>query len=407
MDPSARRTTALVLAACALLTVLGFLLKAQCIGHYSERRDARLCSNDIQVLYSSRGLADGQVPYLHGGLVDGRLTGGTVEYPVLTGLAAWLPSLVVRDEGTYLVATAVLLAPFSLLTAWLLVRMTGRRALVYGLGPPLVWYSFHNWDLLVVAAAVAAVHAWRSGRFRQCGVLLAVGASLKLWPGFFLLPLVLDRLRAGDRKGALTAGGAAAAAYAAINGPFLLANPAGWWAPYAFQGLRAADVTSNSIWYWGFAQLTTGQLNLLIPALLMLAFAGALGYGWYAAGRAGAFPFVQVCAAMLAAFMLLNKAHSPQFALWILPFFVLLRLRWGWVAAYLALDSTLYVGLFRWFFDLSRGTDFGLAKQAVILGVWGRAVCLTLLYVAFLRAPSAGRESPSCEPTGAALPLSA
>jgi uncharacterized membrane protein len=384
----ARRATALVLASCALLTVCGFLLKAQCIGHYNEYRDSRLCSNDIQVLYSVRGLAERHFPYVHGSLEQGQLTEGTIEYPVLTGVAAWVPSLFVRNDGQYLVATAVLLAPFSLLTAWMLARMAGRRALLYAAAPPLVWYSFHNWDLLVVAAAVGAFAAWRKGRFAGAGLLLAVGASLKLWPAFFVVPLVAERLRAGDRRGAVVAGGSAVGGYAAINLPFLLVNPSGWWAPYAFQELRAADVTSNSIWFWGFPSLTTDQLNALIPVLLVTAFAAALGYGWARSADLQGFPFLQVCAAMLAAFLLLNKAHSPQFALWLLPFFVLLRLRWGWAVTYLALDAVLYVGLFRWFHDLSRGTDFGLAKQAVVIGVWGRAVMLVPLFVAFLRARS-------------------
>ena len=87
-----------------------------------------------------------------------------------------------------------------------------------------------------------------------------------------------------------------------------------------------------------------------------------------------------------------NKAHSPQFALWLLPFFVLVRLRWGWWATYLVFDSLLYVGLFRWFYDLSQGQDFGIAKLMTVLGVWGRAAMLVLLFVVFLRSELAVEE---------------
>lgn len=389
MSLAARRSLVLVLLSAALLTLGGYLLKAQCIGAYNELRDSNLCSNDIQVLYSARGLAEKQFPYVDGGLVDGQIVGGTLEYPVLTGIAAWLPALVVSDDGAYLTATALLLAPFSFLTAWLLHRMAGLRALAYAAAPALVWYSFHNWDLLVVAATVGAFATWRSGRWAWTGVLLAVGASLKLWPGFFVAPLVLHRLRAGDRQGALEAAAAAAGTWTAINLPFLLVNPGGWWAPYEFQRLRQADITSNSIWFWGFPELTLDQLNRLIPVLLALAFAAALGWGWYRSRRVDEpYPFLQVSAATLCAFLLLNKAHSPQFTLWLLPFFALVRIRLGWVIGYLALDTLFYVGLFRWFYDLSQGQDFGLAKQAVVLGVWGRAVLLVLLFGLFLKAQS-------------------
>jgi uncharacterized membrane protein len=400
MRVDVRQPIVAVLLACSVLLVLGFALKAQCRDDYNRDRDRLLCSNDIQVLYATRGLAERQPPYVDGRLTDdGQLTGGTVEYPVLTGLAAWLPALVVSDAADYLTATAVLLAPFALLSAAMLARLARWRALIFAAAPPLVWYSFHNWDHLVVAATVAALLAWYRGQPLVAAGLLGLGASLKVWPGFFVAPLVLERLRAGDRKGAAAVGGTAVAAWSAVNLPFVAVNPAGWWAPYAFQGERRADITSGSIWFWGLPEVGLETLNRLIPALLALSFGGALAYGWHRSRAEGRYPFLGVSAAMLAAFMLLNKAHSPQFALWLLPFFCLLRLRWGWWTTYLALDTVFYVGLFRWYYDLSQGVDFGLAKQALVIGVWGRAVMLVLLYVAFLRAQTVlDRSSPASRP---------
>ena len=385
VDPTARRVLAVVLTACAVLTLAGFALKAQCIGDYNQARDRLLCSNDIQVLYAGRGMHRHPFPYIHGSLVDGKLRGGAIEYPVLTGLFAWLPALVARNNGSYLQLTALLLAPFSLVTAYLLTTMVRWRALVYALAPSLVWYSFHNWDLLVVCATVAAFHAWWRGATAWAAAWLAIGSCLKLWPGFFIVALLLDRLRAHDHVGLRRAAIVFGAVFGGLNGVFAVINVDGWYAPYAFQALRGADITSNSIWFWGFPQFSTDQLNALIPVLLAVTFSAACGAGWWRGRRTGSYPFIQVSGAMLAAFMLLNKAHSPQYALWLLPFFVLLRLRWGWWVAYLALDSVFYVGLFRWFYRLSMGGDFGIEKQAVIIGVWGRAVMLALLFVVFLR----------------------
>jgi hypothetical protein len=46
----------------------------------------------------------------------------------------------------------------------------------------------------------------------------------------------------------------------------------------------------------------------------------------------------------------------------------------------------VYVGVFRWFYDLSyRGEDFTLAKKVMIAGVWGRALLLALLVLVFLK----------------------
>ena len=117
--------------------------------------------------------------------------------------------------------------------------------------------------------------------------------------------------------------------------------------------------------------------------------------GWVLARRTGDYPWLQVSAAMLCAFLLFNKVYSPQYVLWLLPFFVLLRVRWGWWASYLAVDVLLYVGLFRWYYDITQGGDYGLAKQAAVLGVWGKAVLLALLYVVFLLSSPSIRPGPS------------
>ena len=115
MHRAASRLLAGVLGAVAILTLLGFALKNQCAESYLELRDKALCSNDIQVLHSNRGLAEHRFPYVNGDFVmvtnpDGsttvELVGGTLEYPVLTGLFAWFPALFVDSEAGYLRLTA-------------------------------------------------------------------------------------------------------------------------------------------------------------------------------------------------------------------------------------------------------------------------------------------------------------
>jgi uncharacterized membrane protein len=396
VDLATRRLLAVLLGAVAILTISGYALKAQCIGadSYNRLRDKQLCSNDIQVLFWNRHLDEHRFPYVHGELttnLDGsdNLTGGTLEYPVLTGLFAWFPALLVHHDGGYLQLTALLLAPFSLLTVLLLARMVRWRALLYALAPPLIWYSFHNWDLLVVAATTAAFYAWWKQNWLWAGTLLAVGGWLKFWPLFFVVPLVLDRWHAKAGVRDVVVGFLATSAV--INVPFLIASPKGWWAPYAFQQHRAADITSNSLWYWAFSKpVETDTLNAVIPFLLVLGIAAACAVGWLRAQREGAYPYVQVCAAILCVFMLTNKAHSPQYALWLLPFFCLLRVRWGWWVAYMAIDMAMYVGLFRWYYALGTDApDYGRPYEAVVIGVWGRAVMLALLFCLALRSDTA------------------
>lgn len=110
----------------------------------------------------------------------------------------------------------------------------------------------------------------------------------------------------------------------------------------------------------------------------------------------GTFPWIAVSAAMLCGFLLFHKVHSPQFVLWLLPFFVLLRVPAGWVVAYLLADAAMGIGFFRWMYLINAEEPYSiyqsLAAQAVVIGVWGRAALLVGLFVAFLRAPETPRE---------------
>jgi hypothetical protein len=431
------RPSHLVLAALVLLTGLTLLVsyanKARCVGpgfdaagrsapDYDTRLYRDLCYTDVQHLWLGRELNLHVVPYLHGGITaDGALTGGSVEYPVLTGLLMWAGAAFARTDGQFLADSALLLAPFGLLVGLLLGWLSGWRALLWAVGTPLLLYAFHNWDLPAVAcsvAAVAAVHAGGApvgrsalvGRASWAGALLGLGFAVKLYPGAFVLPLALYVLAGGeagrpsgvpgralDWAGALRVLAASAAAAVVVNVPFALLGYSGWRASFAFQRLRPVDGTTNSIWYWGFRpysepgnQLFQQTVSWLSPTLVLASFALAAALGWRRYRRTGRYPWVQVSAAMLAGFLLLHKVHSPQYALWLVPFFVLLRIRWGWVAGYLAADLAIGLGIFRWFYALRSGAGHdvlsGLSAQAVVVGVWGRAALLIALFGVFLAA---------------------
>ena len=168
-----------------------------------------------------------------------------------------------------------------------------------------------------------------------------------------------------------------------------------------FQELRKVDITTNSIWYWGFRPWSDpanlefqAAVDRLSPVLVLASFIVALAVGWRRWRRDGSYyPWIGVSAAMLCGFLLLHKVHSPQYTLWLLPFFVLLRVHWGWVVAYLVADLAMYVGIFRLFYLLNAGLDVGIvggfAAQAVVIGVWGRAALLAGLFVVALRVPTA------------------
>lgn len=372
---------------CAIVLLGGFLLKAQCLQPYDGRQYERLCYNDLQPLYGIRGIEQKIFPYVSGRLegADG-LVDGAIEYPVLTGVFMWISGLFVSDGNAYLVVSSLLLAPFALLTAYLLGRLTPSRAWMWAAAPALVLYAFHNWDLLVVAASVTGFYAWYRGKHTASAVAFGVGGAFKMFPVFFVAPLVLERWAAGDRRGAIRAAGAGVGTTVAINLPFALINPEGWWATYEFHRLRGPNY--DSIWTWlppWLPDFVGGHIDLVSTALTGSFFLVALGFGWARARRDGLYPFVPVCAALLAAFLLWNKVHSPQYTLWLLPFLALVNVRVAWWIAYSLVDLVVYVGVFRFFYDavyLQKADS--LPRELMVAGVWVRAALLLALFFAFL-----------------------
>jgi uncharacterized membrane protein len=430
-----------LVALCGVTLLLGFLNKDRCTGpefdrlgrsgpDYDKRSKHDVCYSDIQFLWIGRDIDRHVFPYVDGKLTDeGQPVGGVVEYPVLTGVIIWASALLANTDAQFLLLSALVLAPFGLFTAWLLGKLSRWRALLWAVGPPLVMYAFHNWELPVVACAVAAVYVVHRGwgklgadrplltRATAAAVLLGLGFAFKVYPAIFVLPLMLYVLtggrrgrESGDRKapdwlGAIRVGAAALGTAVLVNVPFALVGFEGLKASFTFQLQRKADITTNSIWFWGLRPYSDPDnepvqelIGVLSPTLMLLSFVIACALGWRRYVKEGTYPWVAVSAAMLCGFLLLHKVHSPQYTLWLVPMFVLLRIRWGWILAYFVADLAMGVGIFRWYFEIFYGKHGGIydgvTAQAVMVGVWGRAFLLLGLFYAFLTTSSTVDDDP-------------
>jgi uncharacterized membrane protein len=418
-----------VVLLCGLTLVLGFVNKDRCTGpvydslgrteNFLKRAYQDVCYSDIQYLWVGRDIDKHVFPYVDGGITkDGQLTGGSVEYPVLTGVLMWLGAFFAHNDHEFLIYSALLLAPFALFTAFALGRLARWRALIWALGPPLVLYAFHNWDLAAAACAVGAVYVlhrgWgRTGRDRPliqratfASVLLGLGFAFKLYPAIFVLPLMFYVLTGGFKGRELPAGRrwnvsgmirvalAAIVAALAVNLPFMLAGFKGWQASFTFQAMRQVDITTNSIWFWGFRPESDPShaafqnlVSVLSPLTILASFAVACLIGWWRFRKEGTYPWMAVSAAMLCGFLLFHKVHSPQYTLWLVPMFVLMRVRWTWVLAYAIADIALGIGIFRYYYSIEYLHTFGIysgfAEQATTVGIWGQAALLVCLFFVF------------------------
>ena len=242
------------------------------------------CYSDLMQLWTTRGLDQHLLPYVHGGIdAQGHLFGGVVEYPVLSGMLIWLGSLGAHSDLSFLLHSAAILAPFAFATTALLACMTRWWAMLWAAAPPLVLYSFHNWELPVVFTSVAAVAVMAYGqsphpdtgrprlRLRVsavcAAVLLGIGFSLKIYPGLFVLPLAVYVLtangrgrRALDWAGAAWVSAAAVVTVAATQLPFMIAGYDGQPLPLANPALILVNrlkiegfIVSEHMEVWGEA----------------------------------------------------------------------------------------------------------------------------------------------------------
>jgi uncharacterized membrane protein len=374
-----------VMLVCTVALVAGYVLKSCPFSR--SRTIAILCYSDIEFFYSYRRIATMPFPYVHGGLK------GFIEYPVLTGLFAWSTARLATNAAQYLMVSAALLGPVAIVVSYLLARLAGWRAMMWAAAPALVLYAFHNWDLLAVAATVLGVWCWTRGRVGWAGVCFGVGCALKLYPLLFVAPLALQQLAVGRRRAARMALAAGVGTAVAVNLPFAVANFGSWFATYRFHSVRQPNF--DSLW----SMLINGPswnvalLNILTTALIVLSSVGILVAGHRRFRKDQTYPVLQVCGALLAAFLLWNKVQSPQYTLWILPFFALLRVRLRWWLAYAVVDSLVYVSV------LYLGPKgLALARPSLMLSIYGRAALLAALIPVFLRAQNA-TAAPARAPT--------
>lgn len=335
-----------IMLAMVVNLVLGFATKAPCLAPWPAGGIPSYCYSDVLHLYDIRGLAAHIFPYIHGVYAeapDGQvfLGHGEIEYPVLIGLFTWATALPFVGHDSFFLVDSGALAVCGLVCVWLMTKLAGNRVLLFVLAPGVVFFGFINWDFISVLLAVGGIYLWHRHRPVPASIVFAVGGCFKLWPAFFILPLVADYWSREGRRRAIEVAVPGIAAGLAINLPFMVINFRGWYAPYAFQaGIQ--PYISGSLWDWDGRYLGAHMVDLLSDSLALAGFVVIMAYGWRTARRTGIFPFLQSCGALVVWYLLTAKDSSPQYVLWILPFFVLLELRPSlWVQ--------LCIGSFLWY----------------------------------------------------------
>ncbi len=323
-----RRLTWLLLAATVLGALLSVLVMQWCRvnGWTDPEQHLYMCYSDFSLLFTERGLAQGRMPF-----VDEVPEDQVMEYPVLIALVAGALARLVPEE---LAADDRILLFYDLnhalvILCWIGVVLVtaasaGRRrsdALLVALAPGIILTLSVNWDMWAVFLGGLALLLWGRSRPVWAGVLLGLGAAMKLYPLFFLGAILVLCVRAGRIRSFAATAAAGTVTWLAVNLPFMLLSFEQWSLFYTFSSER--EVSFSSLW---LAFVWTGwdgqTFSLLSNGLFLLCCLGIAYLGWAAPQRPRT---AQLCFLIVASFLLLGKVYSPQFVMWLIPLVVLAR----------------------------------------------------------------------------------
>ncbi|MFI6500030.1 glycosyltransferase family 87 protein [Nonomuraea typhae] len=378
----------------ALGATLAYVVRLPCrTGGWNDQVSTYtgFCYTDIYPLWFDRQLST-QNPYFANVPFDKQ-----VEYPVVLGevmqAIAWLARTagdVVAQGVLFYDITVVLLAVCLVVGVLLMAAVAGptRRwdALWYALAPSVILAAYINWDLVAGALSMAMLLAWARKRQILAGVLLGLAIATKFYPLMFVGALFLLTLRSARWRPFLVTMGAAAAAWLAVNLPFMIFAWEGWRRFYVFSQERGVDWGSPWLFFQnkGWPVLGTADVSLLGFGSLALLCLGIALLTLMAPRRPR---LAQICFLALAAFMMTNKVWSPQFVLWLIPFAVLARPNWKPLALWQVAEVWYFFAI--WLYLVAQPpldrADLGIGDDTYFTAVWGRVITIGIMMAFVVR----------------------
>jgi uncharacterized membrane protein len=201
--------------------------------------------------------------------------------------------------------------------------------------PAMIASLFINWDLWAIATMMLAIYWFDRKQFTYSALLMGLSISTKFLPIFLLIPIVFIFWRENKIKEAIKYTAIVFGTWLAINLPFAVTTPTGWWRFYKLNLERGPDWGS----FWlalqqlGINLTNLNYLSILLLLIALTTIAILLFEIKYTPTLASVSFFV------LASVMLASKVYSPQYVLWLTPLAVIaltnkkdLHAFWVWQA---------------------------------------------------------------------------
>ena len=265
------------------------------------------CYSDLPSLFGARGLDNSAWPYAS--------NENSVEYPVITGVVMYATSFVANSPVSYFNVNIFFLVLLFLATVLIVRKIRPEFSYLVPVAPAMIASLFINWDLWAIATMMLAIYWFDRKQYLNSSLAMAISISTKFLPVFLLIPIAFILWRDAKVKELIKYIAVVAATWLAINLPFALTTPTGWWRFYKLNLERGADW--GSIWLalqqLGVNFTNLNYLSILLLLISMTSIAIVLFELKYTPTLAS------VAFLVLASVMVASKVYSPQYVLWLTP----------------------------------------------------------------------------------------
>ena len=309
------------------------------------------CYSDIPALFGSRGLDKNEWPFAS--------DDNSVEYPVVTAMAMYVTSFVANSPASYFNVNIFFLILLFIATVVLVRKIRPEFAYLVPVAPAMIASLYINWDMWAIATMMLAIYWFDRKKYLYSALIMGLSISTKFLPVFLLIPIAFILWRDDKVKELIKYVGVVAATWIALNLPFALTTPTGWWRFYKLNLERGPDWGS----FWLALQqlgISLTNLNYLSVLLLLIALTSVaiLLFELKYTPTLASVAFI-----VLASVMVASKVYSPQYVLWLTPLAAIaltnkkdLHAFWLWQAT----EVMYHVAIWQHIASVT-GAKFGLA----------------------------------------------
>ena len=297
----------IALAICASLLSFAKFSHCENTGWATPGQYIHACYSDLPALYGSRGLDKNAWPFTS--------DENSVEYPVVTAMVMYVTSFVANSPASYFNVNIFFLVLLFIAIVLLVRKIRPEFAYLVPVAPAMIASLFINWDLWAIATMMLAIYWFDRKQYLHSSLVMGLSISTKFLPVFLLIPIAFILWRDAKVKELVKYVAVLSATWLAINLPFALTTPTGWWRFYKLNLERGADWGS----FWlalqqlGFSLTNLNYLSILLLLIALTTVALLLFELKYTPTLAS------VAFIVLASVMLASKVYSPQYVLWLTP----------------------------------------------------------------------------------------